>query len=35
MLDEMEQRGMKLKTHGKSSGSGEKSPAAIGDPKPT
>ena len=35
MLDEMEQRGMKLKTHGKSSGSGEKSPAAIGDAKPT
>ena len=35
MLDEMEQRGMKLKTHGKASGSGEKAPTANGDPKPT
>jgi ATP-binding protein involved in chromosome partitioning len=33
MLDEMEQRGMKLKTHGKTSGSGEKPPAATGGPK--
>jgi len=35
MLDEMEQRGMKLKTQGKSRGSGEKPPAAIGGSKPT
>ena len=35
MLDEMEQRGMKLKTHGKTSGSGAKPPTAVDGPKPT
>ena len=35
MLDEMEQRGMKVKTHGKASGSGERPPTANGDPKPS
>lgn len=35
MLDEMEQRGMKLKTHGKTSGSGSKPPTAVDGPKRT
>ena len=35
MLDEMEQRGMKVKALGKTPGSGEKPPTAIDGPKPT